>query len=510
MKQRLILLIIAIMIMAISLTACSPAVTTTPSNTQASAQPTSQQASAVVTSEATALADTASSAVAAPAGAPPQGTPPAGGPGGQPPSGSPPAGAPGAPSASTTNPVLTSTCGAYTVDGKTVGETGQTYASSTADQSSICVINGAAVTLTNATITKSGDSSSSESSSFYGLNAAVLSGSSSKVSLSGGTITANGVGANGAFATGQGSSVTLSGVTIKASGDGAHAVMATLGGEMTLTGVDMTTTDTHSGAVATDRGGGTITVTGGSVTTTGQDSPAIYSTGAITVTGAKATATGAEAAVIEGGNSITLVDTDLSTSIADKWGVMIYQSMSGDAEGTRGVFTMTGGSLASTAATGPLFYVNNSTGVITLKNVKVTAESGTLLDASANSRWGNSGSNGGNIILTADQQALSGNMTADNISTIDVTLKNGSALTGALNSAHTAKTVNLALDASSTWSVTADSYLTCLTDADGISGTSVTNITGNGHTVYYDAASCAGLGGKTHYLNGGGTLQPLS
>jgi len=65
----------------------------------------------------------------------------------------------------------------------------------------------------------------------------------------------------------------------------------------------------------------------------------------------------------------TLVDTDLSSSMADKWGVMIYQSMSGDAQGTRGVFTMGGGSLANTATTGPLFYVTNSTGVITLQGV---------------------------------------------------------------------------------------------------------------------------------------------
>ena len=132
--------------------------------------------------------------------------------------------------------------------------------------------------------------------------------------------------------------------------------------------------------------------------------------------------------MIKGANSITLVDTDLSSSLAAKWGVMIYQSFSGDAQGTHGVFTMTGGSLANTAATGPLFYANNSTGEVTLKRVKVTAASGILADASANSRWGNSGSNGGNFVLTADQQTLDGDMTADNISTIAVTLQNNSAL----------------------------------------------------------------------------------
>jgi hypothetical protein len=156
---------------------------------------------------------------------------------------------------------------------------------------------------------------------------------------------------------------------------------------------------------------------------------------------------------------------------------------------------MTGGSLANTAATGPLFYVNNSTGVITLKGVKVTVASGTLVDASANSRWGKSG--------------LNGDMTADEISTITATLQNSSALTGTINAAKMAKAINLTLDASSTWSVTADSTLTCLSDADGISGTTITNITGNGHTVTYDASACSALGGKTYTLNGGGELKPI-
>jgi hypothetical protein len=157
-----------------------------------------------------------------------------------------------------------------------------------------------------------------------------------------------------------------------------------------------------------------------------------------------------------------------------------------------------------------LFYVTNSTGVITLKGVEVTVASGTLVDASANSRWGNSGSNGGAVLLTADGQTLTGDMTADNISSITATLENGSALTSAINTAQTAKAVNLTLDVSSTWTVTADSYLTCLSDAGGISGTAISNITCNGHTVYYDTSACPELGDEAYTLNGGGTLQPAS
>ena len=55
--------------------------------------------------------------------------------------------------------------------------------------------------------------------------------------------------------------------------------------------------------------------------------------------------------------------------------------------------------------------------------------------------------------------------------------------------------------------MTADSHLTSLTGAK-MSGTTITNITGNGRTVTYDKSASANsaLGGKTYSLTGGGTL----
>ena len=90
--------------------------------------------------------------------------------------------------------------------------------------------------------------------------------------------------------------------------------------------------------------------------------------------------------------------------MADKWGVMIFQSFSGDAQGSKGTFTMTGGTLSITGANSPLFYVNNSTGIITLKGVTVSETSGVLVKAAAG-KWGTAGSNGGTVILTADERS---------------------------------------------------------------------------------------------------------
>jgi hypothetical protein len=411
-------------------------------------------------------------------------------------------------SSSATEPTTDST--GYYQSGGTVTKSGVTYTATSSNASAVFVDNSGKLTLNNSTIKKSGDSSSNDESSFYGLNAAVLAKGGSTITMSGGTITASGTGSNGAFATESGSTVNLSDLTIYASGGGAHGVMATQGGVMNLTNVNMTTTSSNSGAIATDRGSGTITATGGKVATTGTDSPGIYSTGKITVSEADVSATSSEAAVIEGSNSITLKNVKLSTSVASKWGIMIYQSFSGDAEGSTGTFTMSGGTLTCSASTSPLFYVNNATGVISLTGVTVSNASNVLINAAANSRWGTSGSNGGKIVFTAVSQSLSGNVVADSISTVNLALKTGSTLSGAINSANTAKNITLSLDSSSKWIVAANSHITVLSDSAGISGTSVANIIGNGNNVYYDSSDSSNsyLGAKTYSLSGGGSLIP--
>lgn len=418
--------------------------------------------------------------------------PPAGAQGSAPPGGS----SPGGSSSSSVTYYAT-----YELNGGTATQSNQTYTATATDTSGVWVTNSGVLTLINPTILTSGGTSSQDNSSFYGLNAGLLVTSGS-ATVTGGSISTSGAGANGAFSTGSASTLSLTDVSIAATGDGGHAVMATQGGNMVLSNVTMNTAGGSGSAVATDQGGGTIAVSNSAITTSGSNSACIYSTGSITLSGTTCKSTGAETAVIEGANSITLTDTSL-TATDEKWGVMIYQSMSGDASGTLGTFTMTGGALNYTPSAGPLFYVTNSTGVITLKGVTVAANSGVLVSAAAGN-WGTSGSNGGTAILTADGQTMAGNMTADSISSIAVTLKNGSKLSGTLSN------VSITLDSTSMWSVTGNSVLTGAVDSAGASGTSITNIQGNGYTVTYNSSLSANsyLGGKTYSLAGGGTLAP--
>jgi hypothetical protein len=327
----------------------------------------------------------------------------------------------------------------------------------------------------------------------------VLVNQKSRVAIFGGSIHTTGGGANGLFAYGPGSFAAMTGGSIIATGDGGHGAMTSGGGAVAVTNVVITTERIHGAAIATDRGGGTIWVVGGRITTHGPDSPGIYSTGDIRAENVSFIATGSECAVIEGRNSITLKNCDMTGVL--KCGVMIYQSFSGDAEGQRGTFSMGGGSLS--AAQGPMFFVNNTKGIIQLRNVKLSIASGVLVNAAA-SRWGRSGSNGGHVELTVENQVLAGDINVDKVSSAVVSLNNHSALTGAVHDAA------LALDATSQWNATADSELTSLMDVEGLSGDTIANIHGDGHTVRYKPNSAANqwLGGKTWKLADGGTLSP--
>jgi len=386
--------------------------------------------------------------------------------------------------------------GVYTIKAMAETQNHANYQSNKPDVSAVFVTNGGSLRLIAPTLITSGDSSSNDNSSFFGLNAVALATQQSTISIDGGVITSTGRGANGLFAVGKGSSITMTGGVIRATGGGAHGVMATQGGTVTLYNVHIETTNQSAAALATDRGGGTITAIGGEYLTSGFRSPGLYSTGDIRVSNAKVTATGAEAAVIEGSNSISVTDGTLR---ADKVnGVMIYQSFSGDAEGRHGSFTMQGGSL--TSLLGSAFYSTNTTSEIHLKHVKVSTASGSLINA-AQDRWGRKGSNGAQVFFTAEEEQLSGNITADAISSIAVSLEKHSTLSGAIHHA------SLRLDETSEWSVTDDSALTGLTGAKLANG-KIINVIGNGHHVTYTIAANPELYGKTYELSHGGQLTP--
>ncbi len=373
------------------------------------------------------------------------------------------------------------------------------------NQSAVVARNDSKVVLSRNTINTSGNTTSQDHSSFEGLNAAVLGRGNSQISMSANMITTSGLGANGVFAHG-GSVIVSEKDMINCTGDGGHGIMCSGGGTIHATDIYITTSGKNSAPVATDRGSGTITVNGGLIASHGQDSPGLYSTGKLIVSRADISSDGSEVAVIEGSNLISLESCRLTCSFPDKWGIMIYQSFSGDAEGVDGEFISSNSTISVTGENSPLFFVTNSTANITLKSNEINCASGILLDASA-SRWGRKGQNGGTAVIKTSNQVLEGDLLADAESSIRLALSDGSMLKGSVNPGSTAKSAEVEIDYSSVWELSDDAYVTRI---DALfSGGEVSNIVGNGYDVYYDAANNPQLGGKSYALQGGGELKAL-
>lgn len=312
---------------------------------------------------------------------------------------------------------------AYLVDGVDATIDGGTYASAVADQAVFLVVNGGHLTITNATITKSGEpaDSSSDSYNFYGLNSAVVVvGSTSSVTMSNSSVTTASGGSNAIFATAKGTA-TLSDVTINTSKDSSRGLDATYEGVITAKNMTIHTIGAHCATLATDRGNGTVTVTGTNVlTTAGEGSPIVYSTGAISLSGATGGAKVSEVVVIEGKNSATITDSTLSSGGTNA--AMLYQSMSGDAADANATasgstLTLTTDTITHTGSGAVIFSTNATTNAV-LTKVKVTSSATTNIKAAAD-RWGTSGSNGGKLTITLDGTTLSG-ATADSVSSIAV------------------------------------------------------------------------------------------
>ena len=357
--------------------------------------------------------------------------------------------------------------------------TDETYTSEGDDENALRV-DGAAATLDGVTVNKTaGNTSSTENGDFYGMNAGLLATDSADVTIKNATVNTSAQNGNGIFAYGSGTKVSVSDSTIKTTADNSGGIMTTGGASFAASNLTVETDGNSAAAIRSDRGGGTVSVSGGSFTSNGTNSPAVYSTADISVEDATLTANGSEALVIEGNNSLKLTDCTVSGNMSDTDGassdenvhnVMIYQSMSGDADDGMSTFTMDGGTL--TGNNGDMFYVTNTGTTISLSKVTVDQqdEEGAFLRVSGNSAskgWGTAGQNGGQVTMNMDDMALTGDIVVDSISTLDLTLSNNTTYEGSINIVDNAEggtavdnNAVVTVEAGSTWKLTGDCTVT--------------------------------------------------
>ena len=368
--------------------------------------------------------------------------------------------------------------------------------SSGTDENLLHVSSGTATVSDATMVRESSDSTGGDSSSFYGVGAALLTTGGTLV-IENTDITTDAAGAAGVFAYGDGVAY-VSDTTIATTQNTSGGIHVAGGGTLYARNLTVTTEGESAAAIRSDRGSGTMVVDGGSYTSNGVGSPAVYVTADISIHDAELTATGSEALCMEGLNTVRLYDCDLSGAMQDlsqndnTWTVIVYQSMSGDSEVGKGHFEMIGGTLES--SNGGLFYTTNTESEFILNNVDITAcedsEYFLRVTGNANQRgWGSTGNNGADCSFTAIEQTMEGDVVWDSISNLDMYVAQGSALVGAVINDETWAgnggdgSCTLTIDESSSWTVTGDSFVSSLNCAGSIidaEGKTVTILSSDG------------------------------
>lgn len=345
---------------------------------------------------------------------------------------------------------------------------GGIYTANGANESAIEASGRLTAAITGAVIKKTdGKASSADDANFKGLNSAIRVYGDAEVTITNCVIEAAAELATGVFAY-QNAVIHISDSTVTVSGRGAGGIQVAGGG--TLYGSNLTVTTESKAAIRSDRGGGLMVIDGGTYTSNGKDGcPVIYSTADITVKNSTGISTNSRAVIIEGKNSVKLENCSLSgNDQSSKEGsvlaaVMLFQSASGDAKEGTAIFDMKNCKL--TSESGALFYCTNTSGIINLDSSELTlSKDGGLLIVSKG-RWGKEGKNGGKCILNAENQAMSGDITVDSISSLTLDLKNSTLIGAIIGEGE----VNLTIDVGSKWTLTGNSSISSLSgDTSGI------------------------------------------
>ncbi len=353
---------------------------------------------------------------------------------------------------------------------------GGSYVSEGKDENAVLVSNGAFVELSDFSLTRtSEESTGGDEASFYGIGAGLLT-IDGTLTVHDADISTDAEGGTGVFGYGDGT-VNIANSVIRTEKGTSGGIHVAGGGTLHAQDLTVETKGASSAAIRSDRGGGTMTVQGGSYTSHGEGSPAVYCTADIEIADADLNATGAEAICMEGLNRLKLENCEVSGNIPQDerndcdWTVILYQSMSGDAEVGSGMFEMTGGRLVS--KNGGMFYTTNTESSFLLDSVMLEPSENSdfflRCTGNANKRgWGESGANGADCTFSIKNMQVEGDVVWDSISTLAFVIEDQSTLTGAFLQDESCAGgggdgfADLTVEKGCTWIVTADSFLTSL------------------------------------------------
>ena len=353
---------------------------------------------------------------------------------------------------------------------------------SSSSKQSVVYVTSPLITISNSNLRKTGNTADEDlkDSKFYGVNAVVLV-NGGEVKITGGVITNKAKGVSSICATNSGI-VKISGTTISSIDAGsARGLHATYNGTIIASNIHISISGGSSATLSTDRGEGTVSCTQCKLYPTGSGSPIIYSAGTtstITVSGTFGRAFEAQCVAVEGKNTAIVQDNSHLVCYGygyigdiDKCGIFIYQSMSGNAGVGTATFKCIDSTLAISSSStiydsAPMFVITNTSAEINLENCTLNYGSKIFLNATTNSvGWGTSGSNEGNVNLTLTNQNIEGDFVIDSGSSLTINMINSS-ITGKINTENVSTNIDVILDSDSSITLTGDSYISSLTNAD--------------------------------------------
>lgn len=289
---------------------------------------------------------------------------------------------------------------------------------------------------------------------------------------------------------GDGTNVTLSDASVTTSGDDSAGVAATCGSTFNITKLTVQTDGKNSPAISIGKDGGIVKITGGTYTTNGTGSPAVTSTGDVTVNGAVLVANASEGVIVDDNSSTSLLLSNLTANNTTRGekarflnSVLLYQQKAGYYDNnTMSSFSMSGGIL--TSKSGHIFHVTNTKGVINLSGVTIVNEDkeNVLLSVSPDGWSGNN-----NVaIFNVTGTTLTGNILVAKEAKLTLNLSTGTNFTGTIKGAFNdadgkpvsseVGIVHVNLAEGATWTLTED---TVITSFNG----NIENVKLNGHKL---------------------------
>ncbi|MFA6755542.1 MAG: hypothetical protein WCR97_03410 [Bacilli bacterium] len=316
----------------------------------------------------------------------------------------------------------------------------QTFNNSTSDSNVILVCNGGTLNINDCILNKTGDGSAytSDDYNFYGLNSAIICiGEDSTININNMTINSDAEGANAIFSFG-GANINIDDIDITTKENSSRGLYSTYKGIITANDINIVTNGAHCAPLATDRGGGYVYVNSGTnyVEAHGDGSPCIYSTGDIEATNLTGYSEEAQTMVIEGKNIITVSNSTLTSDSESNDGIMLYQSMSGDASddvASQTYSTLTiSDSTINYKGSGDygLYLITNTSSIVNSTNVTYVSSDEDFIWCGA-VRWGTDGSNGGDLTFNSYNETLTNKISTNtDDSSITLNLKDNSTFTG--------------------------------------------------------------------------------